>query len=611
MTQSRPLPTVSATLAVALVWLTGCSGGPTKPTAAAVTRAAENPWPKAIATLRKETDVAACRRVFNQLNSGLAVDTSADQPGRLSAEDAAALRAVVPLSDEDVTAISGPLYTPLDAHYLAQAFHLRDAVRGLVVDDDPAGTAAAVFAWVCRHVEPRPWVLGEAQRLPNGSVTEIRFSPCLPPAYVLRRGSGNSLERAYVFLAALQQAGLDGCLVGPPDARSMPAVTATNGPTVPPGPFWAVGVRVGKDVLLFDPDRGRPFPPTGGAGVGTLAGIQADPGRLKPWVDDEDRPWTVTPDQVKAAVPFLAVPLTTLAPRLGTLADKLPASVGVRLAIDPTALRDRFRAETGFAEAGFWNPGGAPFTYTRTFASFLPLGEGGRDEGRSTGLLYDRYQFSLLPPTLFVLPAELTAREQDRARYAELIARLRLSAAGSFGTAFVTTPTPRELIQRGQFHAATPVLVGRKQEFEAMLQRSRAGRGTGDVGKTWLEDAKKLYDELSRASLDRDTDPAAYADAREAVQKFWQARGADGLALIEASVGEAGVAEATYQIALAKTEEAGRARTDDKAAAARAEAEDWWERYLRLADGQEPSFPGRTAHARAVLADVRTVPATD
>ena len=611
MTQFRPFPVVhvspnallAGVVVVGVFLLPGCGGG-AKPTTATIARSAENPWPTAVAALRKDTDTATSRRVLTQLNSGLAVNTSVEQPARLSNDEIAALKELVPLSDQDVTTISGQLYTPLDANYLAQALHLRDAVRGLTVDGNPVATAEGIFAWVCRHVESRPWVVVEDQRQPNGGVARVRYSPCLPPEYVLRRGAGNPLERAYVFLAALQQAGLDGCLVGPPVARSTPATMGTTADVIPGGPFWAVGVRIGKDVLLFDPDRGRLFPAADGKGIGTLAQVQADPGLLKPWVDDKDRPWTVEPETLKQSLPFLAVPLTSLAPRIKTLDEQLPSEFGLKLAIDPVALRDRFRTEAGFDEVRYWNPGGAPFTYTRTLASFLPIDEGGRDDApAASGRLYERYMASLFPPTLIRFPEELVG--QDNARYLDLTVRLGNVAAGSYQAAFVEPPTPREMIQRGQYYAATPILVTRKQQFEAMLQRARSDRQSAEVGQEWLKTALKLYDELSRARLDQDSDPAALADAQRDVDAFWKTRGANGLALIDASVGEAGVAETTYLIAMAKTEEAHRARTGGKAKAAWASAADWWERYLRSAATQEVSFPGRTAHAREMLANVR------
>src|SRR5262249_4036985 len=157
----------------------------------------------------------------------------------------------------------------------------------------------------------------------------------LPPSYVLRRGYGSGLERAYVFLALLQQLGIDGCLVGPPDTAEKPSYFVPTGPDGKPltagakGPFWAVGARVGADVILFEPWRGERF-------HGTLAALKANPDPLKPWFDD--KAWGVTPDDIKKGAVFLAAPVSALAPRMELLESKLRAEAPVRLAIPPGKL---------------------------------------------------------------------------------------------------------------------------------------------------------------------------------------------------------------------------------------------------------------------------------
>src|SRR5262249_43332740 len=140
--------------------------------------------------------------------------------------------------------------------------YLRDAAKSLNLTGlPPEKQAEYAFAWVCRQVYLHPWL-----RALGGNT----FEPtALPPTAVLRRGFGSGLERMYVFLALLQHLGLDGCRVGPPDAAKIHVRLSeaevkypTVGLPVPRGPFWAVGVRVGNDVRLFDPWRSEPFPVT-------------------------------------------------------------------------------------------------------------------------------------------------------------------------------------------------------------------------------------------------------------------------------------------------------------------------------------------------------------
>jgi hypothetical protein len=520
-------------------------------------KATENPWPAALKTLRKENDAADCRQALSRLNTSLAMNPTASQPGSLGAEQQAQYRETLPLTEEDVASVSGATFTPRDAQYLAECFHLADTIRALdLAADTPLTQAQTVFDWVCRQVELRPWIIPETRRRADGQSVSTAFSPCLPPAFVLRRGSGNDLERAYVFLALLQQLGLDGCLIGPPAAGQAPATRIVTQDKLPDSPFWAVGVRIGKDVFLFDPYRGRAFPSStgtgSGTGVGTLAELQANPDLLKPWQEDKAKPWTLPAETVKTSVPFLAVPLSGLAPRLQTLEEKLPTETSVRLAVNPIELRKRFTTEAGLAQVTFWNPESAPFTYSRTLASFLPLDEGGRDAAPTERRLYTRYEMSLLPPTVFALPAGLIENQADYVRFAEIVNRLTSAYAETYRVAFLEPPTPREQLQRG-FYSAIPVLVGRKQEFEAMLQRVRNDRNQAEMTRDWVEKARAVYSLLSKARLDAQADPAAFAAAQYAVDQFWKTERTHSGALVDAAVGEAGVAEATYLIALEKS----------------------------------------------------------
>ena len=615
--------------------VSGCGNRATSPTKPEAVRAATNPWPAALQGLRKETDAASCRRILNQLNAGLAANPEADQPAALSESALSALTAVLPLTEPERREITPAVYSPLDAQYLAQIFYFRDVVRSLQgAERDPASQLRAAFAWVCRQVELRPWVRTELRTTPQGATIPISFSPALPPQFVLRRGSGSGLERAYVFLALLQQLGYDGCLIGPPDALSQPAVQAYQGTGAPPpGPFWAVAARVDSELLLFDPWRGEPFPAPDKNAVGTLAQIVAEPVLLKPWRDDPARPWTIDDKQLASAIPILAVPLSALAPRWQRLEAKLQSDTPIRLTIDALALRERVRQETKNPAAAFWNPPDAPFSYTRTLATFLPLEEGGWDESPQQARLYERYQFDQLPPRLFNLPGSLADAGPDQVRYLDLTTRLRSAFASTFAEAFLTSPPPREQLQRGLYHDVTRSLVQNKERFEAMLQRVRSDRQREEQARRWIASAKKVYDDLSQARLDEASNPTAVAQAQQAVDRFWTGDNSNLLPLIDAAVGEAGVAEATYLIALAMHEQAvrrqirwQRALQDSRSAtdpaspvvdAARsqardawAEARDWWDRYAVHAEIQESSFPGRAAHARRLAAEAQQQLAT-
>src|SRR5262245_60927228 len=257
---SIPVSVVLAALLVAAPLSIGCRRPP--PTFAADEKQATkgDPWEAAVKRLRKDTDSATAKTALGTLTGDLARSEKAAKPPALSREAEDALTKLVPLNDQDRDELRVAAFTPYDPAYLADCLYLRDAARSLAVQGaTPEQLADLGFAWVCRQVYLNPWTV-EVQ-------PGLRIGTALPPASVLRRGYGSGLERMYVFLALLQQMGLDGCLVGSPDAAGKPAGLVVYGPDkqtvltgAPRGPFWAVGVRVGNDVRLYDPWRGTAFP---------------------------------------------------------------------------------------------------------------------------------------------------------------------------------------------------------------------------------------------------------------------------------------------------------------------------------------------------------------
>jgi hypothetical protein len=572
--------------------------------------AAGDPWAALGQRLRKETDVAAVKSALGQLVNDLAGRQGVAAPQAMSPETEKKLTSVVPLSESDVAATRAAGYSGLDAAYIADSLYLRDSARSL----DPVGLPTndlvrAGFEWICRQVYLNPWT----PEIQPG----VRQAMLVPPTAVLRRGHGSGLERAYVFLDLLRQMGIDGCLIGPPDAANLHAGNVTAGPDgqpltgSPKGPFWAVGARVGGDILLFEPWRGSPFPGPDGKGIGTLAQIKKNPAQAQAWLDDKT--WGVTADDLKSGVVFLAVPLSGLSPRMALLDEKLKRDLGVVLAIDPAAVRARFTAAAPNGpglppnEVSFWNPPGDAFSYTRVLASFLPAEEGGTDRSPPGRGLRDQYMLTLLPRSVLALPRELEAQP----------ARERLAAAGaaSYEAAFLAPPTPRERIQRGQIQDATRYLADRQDSYVRGLERLRNASPTQIT--QWCNQANEVYAELRRAQypdpLQRqpqpESDPTVIA-ARQAVEAFWKTHAQTAQVIIDQASARLGLAEATYLLALAKHEEAERqqlradraiggdaGRAKSTAQAAWNEAANAWRSYLEQSSSLTP-LPARNEHAR-------------
>lgn len=578
-----------------LVLFGGCSKGHKAPSGDNKTDIEKgDPWEAAARQLRQSSDPATCKAAIGQINTALGSRTDLAGPAPLTPGAEKALASLVPLAPVDLTEVRQTGYSSLDPAYLAECFYLHDAARSLDVAALPPGDAAGLaFAWLCRQVYINPW---RVPWKPGQDVTAV-----VPPTYSLRRGSGSGMDRAYAFLALLQQMGLDGCLIGPPDSADKVAAPPfpDSAKVAPRGPFWAVGVRAGADVRLFDPWRGVPFP-------GTLAQLKANPDLLKAWFEDKAEPWGVTPDEVRKAVVFLAVPVSAISTRMAMLDEKLKGDTGVRLAVDPAALRDRFTAGAPngpglpAAEVKFWNPPDDRFAYGRILMGFLPLGEGGAEAGQAGLRLYDLFIREQVPPTVIQLPAELVEREPQE--------RLRTVAFVTYKVTFLDPPTPRERLQRGQFQDAARFLTEKQDEFGRGLARVRT-LGPQEI-PNWCKTANELYATLGRARLDND--PARVAEAQAAIDNFWQARSATAQVIVDLASASVGRAEATYLLALTKHEQAERlqARAErasgpdaagmkDEATRAWKQAADLWAAYAQQKEAQA-GFPGRAAHAQAL-----------
>ena len=615
---------LTATLGLALAAaLPGCTTKPPASGKESADKKNDDPWPRAVAELRRESELVASRRVLEQLRSDLA--TNADpkyQPASLSAEREKPLQKLLNLTDREVAEVRPAAFTGLDAHHLAESYYLRDVVRSLgVAGLPPERQARVAFDWVTRQVPPQPWVANY-----NG---QRQLMPPAPPALALVRGAGSGLERAYVFLGLVAQLGLDGCLVGPPEAAqrgwSYAAVPKPN--VAPRGPFWAAGVRVGPHVYLYDCWRGEavPGPATNAGGVATLAQVRANADGLKPWRDDPADPWDVPPADVAASVPFLAVPLSAAAPRFERLEAELRNDTpGVRLFVDVVAMQARFAAETQLAVAA-WNPPGEGFSATRALSSFVPPREGGGAEIPELGA---KFRDDLVPPDLFAAPDALRPRppagpsDPGDPGVPEAVDRIRALSVTIYRGTFVAPPSPRERVQRGQFTEVTPQLIQRRAAFLAGVERLRTDRGRDDDLARFAAAAKELYTKFVRARVREAADPAGAAAAGAAVEEFWKKEALAVTALVDVAVSEAGAAEATFLIALSLHEQAERAqlayeaaragkpgagaeRARAAAAAAWSEAAGWWARYAPYAAPQGRNYPARPALAARLAAAAR------
>jgi hypothetical protein len=357
------------------------------------------PWEEVARKLKKETDYDTCKSALAKLTEQLRSDDSIPRAKNLGPDEERALAAVVPLNPGDLEEIRNWNYSSHDPVYLTECFYLRDAAQSVKLPNmSPEQIADAGFAWVCRSVALNPWLLAD-----RGSAT----ASALPPMYVLRRGFGSALERMYVYLALLQQLNLDGCLIGPPDAKEVGSYSALDAkraalPGGPALPFWAVGVRIGSEIKLYDPWRGEAFP-------ATWKSLKEKPESHKGWFESESNVSGLKADDLKNATVHLAAPVNSLSLRMEVLDQKLlKENVEVRLAINPTALRASFPDP----KPAFWNPPNDRFAFGRTARKFLPRDRGGEDEAPPGARIFDAYYLEQLPTDFKIkLPPQLQGND--------------------------------------------------------------------------------------------------------------------------------------------------------------------------------------------------------
>jgi hypothetical protein len=617
--------------AAILIFLFGAGISSTKPTNV-VSRATaeEDNLRDARATLARDPDLATFRASLGRINTYLSEHNEQRAP-TVAAEAQARMAERFGLDEGELAESTHNSYSALDGRYLDECLLFRDAARGLdaeestsegkVLHPEALDRALAAFHWVVRQVRP---INQDPEALLNPDQEQ------LPPAFTLRRGWGDPLERALVFLALLQQDSgperLRGCLLTVPGkAKGSPRL-------------WACGVVVGDEnkVYLFDPRLGLPLPGAGGKGVATLEAAIKDPAVLAQIDAGPDNRYDVKAEQARAADGLVVFSLSALAPRTRHLQETLlKNSLGARLAAD-TADVDRVREAikaSGGAGASLWKPG------IGLLRRFLPPAEGGVDAGEKV-LLSDlpgfttrgdrsaimmtrlaRFEWALVPWEL--MPQQFNPR--DFPVNVGLGQRVREYFASLFTSPIRDPRSSRELLLHGRYNQAVPKLVNEDNELREALARRLQRPGLDQEIAEWLKAARDVYADKQRAQKAGDSVAAASADKR--IAALWKAADPVYILLVGgASLPRDG--EVTYQLGLCKHEQAEQyqarldllARAGVAPAAADverckqtwADAKDWWDRTAAEFGRGSAAPPARQnrGRAEAMLGDWSAAAAT-
>jgi hypothetical protein len=521
----------------------------------------------ALAGLENQPDAEHCRTALQQLDN---LDSAATRPALADAERAE-LSQFLHLTPAEAAEAAQTTFSQTDAAYVEECLLVRAGVRSLRIDARPPLERAGLgFDWVCRMV-----YVDDRWRAPTN------------PWTTLQSGSGVALSRAYAVLAAWQQLGLDGCLVGPPDLEKTPSMAASDrtDPRSPPtyAPVRACGVKVGGDLFLFDPLVGRAVPGADGKGPLTLAQAKARPDAVQGLAKAEE---------VKAWQPFLAPPLAGLGRRMEWLEHLNPTGAGVKLFADVGRQRAGFAKDLAGTPVGAWNPPGDPFSAGRVLARYASE----EATTRANVALRDQHRLAVAPleqmPKIdlagaaLYLVAESFRRPFDMLRYAP--------------------HTARDLLVRGQLSEATTALAGMKNTVDDARARLDQDKNLRKDFEAWAEEFQGLSARMIRAEREN---PAGVAAANRALENFRNnPRNRDiEKAFVLGNAARPLAAEVAFLMAAAVHERAERARLEDSAQAAERwrNAADWWARFLDASAQAKSPFPAREQHARALLARCR------
>jgi hypothetical protein len=551
----------------------------TKPKTATVV---DDPLAEIRDAARKEHSLESCKTIVAQLNEMLRRESP--KPSPLSSADREMLTNHLNLTEDELAEVAREEFSPLDAHYLEECFLLHDALVSLDLDYSDTSDAAHLerakraFTWAMRQVWLRDFAL-----------------PFAPPSYALKRGSGCPPERVAIALALFQVMGLDGCVVG-------------QNPTAVVPQMWAVGLRLGKSVYLFDPRAGVPFLKPDGRSVYTLADVKSNPDLIKSQAEFFS-PKVEAKDLAATSELSLVPALSAVAPRMQFLRSTLNLTPPLVCGMDPKTLATNF-AQTG-EKVSFGTPARGPGPRTRAtaltptlmLAYFLPPVEGGFDRSKPEEAAIEVFKRELVPgvPPPDVLRSGIVTGAPSL--------RLFNYFGGRFLTAALGENEPRQQILRGQFDEATNTLVDRQAKIELLLDRSAGDQSVDKEAAEWARQLASASATLTRAEREgRLNDPAAQ-EARNRIEVL--NKSSEKVVIqIDRAAAPATTADQTYLLALCKHELAERMshRRGVEPTKVRDDwrnAVSWWNKYLGNT-ASKPWIPaGQIAHAKKLQAEAR------
>lgn len=265
--------------------------------------------------------------------------------------------------------ISRENYVPSDVNHLRDSYLFRRIVEWVDQDrsDDPLladwlaqmekelseeegaqlRTVTRLFDWTVRNIayEPLEPTDGAPPAPPISLGMKFRGAGYRQTDYkTVWRGMGDSLQRAGVFTQLCRQASIPAFIL---------AIQSTETGQLDP---WCVGVLIGTEIYLFEPELSTFIPGPGQVGIATLAQARSDASVLRRlnvpgFFDDYPR----KKENTQQCVALLNVLPEAISPRMYNLESGLTGERRMKVFVDVDKLAERIDAIPGIAGVRLWN----------------------------------------------------------------------------------------------------------------------------------------------------------------------------------------------------------------------------------------------------------------
>ncbi|MCC9657803.1 hypothetical protein [Rhodopirellula halodulae] len=310
----------------------------------------------------------ASRQISYHLNQWSQANAAKDADGGVP-DLASTLTEVVPENVVREEILRGE-FRPTDVSVLRDAYLFRQAVQWIdapirddllladwlkelpkEIGEDPAlqlQTAARLFDWTIRNVAAEPLDSSEGVP-PQVPRPQFPFGMKLEgPGYrqtlfqSIWRGRGDALQRANVFTALCQQAGVSAAVL---------ATQSEDDGSLNP---WAVGVLAGDEIYLFETELGLPIPGPDQVGIATLSEARKEPTVMRRLDVAGFYDYPLSRTDIQQSVALLNTRMEAMSPRMKKLQSGLTGDRRMTLYMDVDKVAKRWDDVSGIAGVRVW-----------------------------------------------------------------------------------------------------------------------------------------------------------------------------------------------------------------------------------------------------------------